>query len=130
MSHRSASVVASHGKGIMVGLSARSAMDPNAFGPPGWDTRSRAIAGGMLGGLAGFVYGEHLLARAMGRRLAIAMPGGAVLWRMAAHGAALAGLVAGGNALWNRAMRGLELGALSTRLVEPGSRRVNSRAAG
>jgi hypothetical protein len=95
-----------------------------AVSPPRWDTRSSALAGGFAGGVTGFVYGEHVLARAIGRRLAIALPGGVLVWRMAAHGAAMAGLVAGGHALWNRAMRGLEPGALSTRVVEPGRTRM------
>lgn len=119
MSQHSALVIGPHDKATFVGnRSARSAMDQNAVSPPKWDTRSSAIAGGLVGGLAGFVYGEHLLARAIGRRLAVAMPGGAPVWRVAAHGAAVAGLMAGGRTLWNRAMRGLEPGALSTRVAD------------
>jgi hypothetical protein len=87
------------------------------LGQTPWDTRSSAIAGGIVGGLAGFVYGEHLLARTTGRHLATVMPGGARLWRMAAHGAAMAGLVAGCHALWTRAMGGLEPGPLAMRAV-------------
>lgn len=123
MSHRSASVIGSHdNRTIARSPWAHSETDLSTVGQAPWDTRSSAIAGGMVGGsLAGFVYGERLLARTIGCRLATAMPGGSLLWRMAAHGAALAGLAAGGHAIWNRAMRGLDPGALSTRLVEPGS---------
>ncbi len=124
MSHRAVPVVVSHDHATIGGPpSARSAIDVSAVGQAPWDRRSRAIAGGIVGGLAAFMYGEHLLAGALGRRLAREMRGGPLLWRMAAHGAALTGLLAGSNALWKRAMRGLDPGALSPRRVEPGPHR-------
>ena len=61
------------------------------------------VAAGVVGGLAGAGYGEHVLADLAGRRLAAVLPGGPELWRLAGH----AGFLAGAGA---RGLRGLAPG--------------------
>ena len=73
--------------------------------------RSLLVALGVEGGLAAAAYAEHALALAVGTRLATALPGGPLVWRLAAHGATAGVLVAGTSALWTRSMRRIEAGA-------------------
>jgi uncharacterized membrane protein len=73
--------------------------------------RSLAIAGGVVGALAGAAYGEHALTATAGRRLASGLPGGAQLWKLAGHAASLGLLGAAGVSFYGRAMRKIEAGA-------------------
>ena len=73
--------------------------------------RSVLVALGVEGGLAAAAYAEHALALAVGTRLATALPGGPLVWRLVAHGATAGVLVAGTSALWTRAMHRIETGA-------------------
>jgi uncharacterized membrane protein len=72
--------------------------------------RSLAVAGGVVGGLAGLAYGEQALAALVGRRLASVLPGGPELWKPTTHGATLALLGSGAYALYSRAMHRIEAG--------------------
>lgn len=74
------------------------------------NVRSIAVAGGVVGGLAGLAYGEHALAGLLGRRLASVLPGGPQLWKLAGHGVTLALLGSGAVAVYGRAMRKIEAG--------------------
>ena len=76
---------------------------------PPWP-RSLGIAGGVVVGLAGAGYAEHLLAGLAGRGLAAVLPGQPETWRLAGHGGCLLLLGAGAYALWGRAMRRIEAG--------------------
>jgi uncharacterized membrane protein len=71
---------------------------------------SLAVATGVVGGLTGVAYGEHLLADLLGRRLAAVLPGPRELWRLAGHTGFLAGLGLVASSLWHRAMRQIEAG--------------------
>lgn len=77
-------------------------------GPPA--LRSLAVAAGLVGGLAGGAYGEHLLADMAGRRVARLMPAPPAVGRVLGHGAFLAALGVGVSSFWHRAMRRLEAG--------------------
>ena len=72
--------------------------------------RSLTIAGGVVGGMTGAAYAEHLLTEQFGRRMAAALPGPVEAWRLLGHGALLVMLGAGGSALWHRVMRRIEAG--------------------
>ena len=72
--------------------------------------RSLAVAGGIVGGLAGLGYVEHVLATLAGRGLASVLPGGPQLWKLAGHGAALALLGGEAYSFYGRAMRKIEAG--------------------
>jgi uncharacterized membrane protein len=72
--------------------------------------RSLAVASGLVGGLAGGAYGEHLLADVAGRRVARLVPVPPAVGRVAGHGAFLAALGIGVSSFWHRAMRRLEAG--------------------
>ena len=72
--------------------------------------RSLGVAGGVVGGLAGLAYGEHVLATLAGRGLASVLPGGPQLWKLAGHGVTLALLGSGAVAVYGRAMRKIEAG--------------------
>ena len=78
--------------------------------------RSLAVAGGVVGVMSVVGYGEHVLAGQVGRRLAAVLPGGAQVWRLAAHGASLTLVAAGASSLWARGMRKIEA---STSADEP-----------
>ena len=69
--------------------------------------RSVAVAAGLVGGLAGGAYGEHLLADVVGRPCCPAPP---AVGRVVGHGAFLAALGVGVSSFWHRAMRRLEAG--------------------
>ncbi|HEY6746944.1 MAG TPA: alpha/beta-hydrolase family protein [Mycobacteriales bacterium] len=82
--------------------------------------RSLAVAGGVVGGLAGLGYGEHALAGLLGRRLASVLPGGPQLWKLTGHGATLAVLGSGVVTVYGRAMRRIETGTSApVPVVEP-----------
>jgi hypothetical protein len=70
--------------------------------------RSLAVAGGVVGALAGVGYGEHAASSAVGRLLASALPGGPQLWKLAGHGASLGLIGAAGVTFYGRAMRKIE----------------------
>jgi hypothetical protein len=72
--------------------------------------RSLAVASGLVGGLAGGAYGEHLLADLVGRRVARLLPVPPAAGRVVGHGAFLAALGIGVSSFWHRAMRRLEAG--------------------
>jgi uncharacterized membrane protein len=72
--------------------------------------RSMAVAGGIVGGVAGAAHAERLLAGQFARRAADKLPGPAAMWRVLGHGASLIGLAAGASAFWHRTMRQLEAG--------------------
>jgi uncharacterized membrane protein len=76
---------------------------------PSW-LRSLAVAGGVVGALAGAGYGEHAASSAVGKWLAAALPGGPQLWKLAGHGASLGLLGAAGVTFYGRAMRKIEAG--------------------
>jgi uncharacterized membrane protein len=76
---------------------------------PSW-LRSLAVAGGVVGALAGVGYGEHAASSAVGKWLASALPGGPQLWKLAGHGASLGLLGAAGVTFYGRAMRKIEAG--------------------
>ena len=71
-------------------------------------SRSFAIAGAVIGGLTAAAYGEHWATSAAGRRLAVWLPGGPQLWKLAGHGAFFGLLAAGVSNLWGRGMRKIE----------------------
>jgi uncharacterized membrane protein len=73
--------------------------------------RSVAIAGGVVGALAGVAYGEHAVASTAGNRLASALPGGPQLWKLAGHAASLGLLGTAGVTFYGRAMHKIEAGA-------------------
>jgi uncharacterized membrane protein len=88
--------------------------DPAAFPAAGTAPSalpSISVAGGVVGALTGLAYGEHLVADAVGRRLAAYLPGGPQVWRLVGHGACLAALGIGASSLYGRAMRKIEAGA-------------------
>ena len=72
--------------------------------------RSLALAGTVVGGLAGVAYAEHALATTLGRRLATVLPGGTAVWRLAGHATCLGALAVTASSVWGRAMRRLEAG--------------------
>ena len=74
-------------------------------------SRSLLLSAGVEGGLAAAAYAEHLLAGAVGTRLANRLPGGPQTWRLVMHGATLGLLATGTSVMWARAMRGIEAGA-------------------
>jgi uncharacterized membrane protein len=79
--------------------------------------RSLAVATGVVGGLTGIAYAEHLLASLMGRRMAALLPGSTEVWRLAGHAACLALLAAGASSFYGRAMRRIEAGTSADRPV-------------
>ena len=99
------------GLAIAVAVDRRRRVEPE----PGWRDpdpaplgRSVLVAGGVEGALALLAYAEHLLATGAGERLAMLLPGGPQVWRLAAHTASLGALAGGTWALWTRAMRSVE----------------------
>jgi len=102
------------GLGVAYVLDRRRAVAPEdaaaalVSGPS--DLRSLAMAGGVVGALAGFAYGEHLLASLAGRGLASVLPGGAELWKLTGHATALALLGGVASTVYGRAMRKIEAG--------------------
>ena len=80
-------------------------------------SRSLLVAGGVEGGLAALAYSEHLLASAVGRRLATRFPGGPQVWRLATHAASVGALAAGTSVVWSRAMHSIEEGAAAEESV-------------
>jgi uncharacterized membrane protein len=72
--------------------------------------RSLAVAAGLVGGLAGGAYGEHLLADLTGRQVSKVLPGPPEVGRVVGHGAFLAALTLGVSSLWHRAMQRIEAG--------------------
>jgi hypothetical protein len=72
--------------------------------------RSLAIAGGVVGALAGVGYAEHAASSALGRWLASVLPGGPQLWKLAGHGVSLGLLGTAGVTFYGRAMRKIEAG--------------------
>jgi Alpha/beta-hydrolase family/Alpha/beta-hydrolase family N-terminus len=77
--------------------------------PPSW-LRSVGVAAGVVGGLAGAGYGEHLIAGVAGRGLSAALPGEQQLWRLAGHAGCIVLLGGAALAVWGRAMRRIEAG--------------------
>jgi uncharacterized membrane protein len=73
--------------------------------------KSLAIAGGVVGALAGAAYGEHAAAATAGRQLSSALPGGPQLWKLAGHAVSFGLLGAAGVTFYGRAMRKIEAGA-------------------
>ncbi|MEO8519031.1 MAG: alpha/beta-hydrolase family protein [Dermatophilaceae bacterium] len=73
--------------------------------------QSLAVAGGVVGALAGIGYGEHAASSALGRWLASVLPGGPQLWKLAGHGASLGLLGTAGVTIYGRAMVKIETGA-------------------
>jgi uncharacterized membrane protein len=73
--------------------------------------RSLAVAGCVMGALAGAAYGEHAMTSLTGRRLSAALPGGPQLWKLAGHAAALGLLASAGVSFYGRGMRRIEAGA-------------------
>ncbi|MFL6130949.1 MAG: alpha/beta-hydrolase family protein [Mycobacteriales bacterium] len=74
---------------------------------------SLALAGGVVGTMAGGGYAEHALATLLGHRLAAVLPGGPHIWRIAGHGACAGALVAAASGVWGRAMRRIEGGTVT-----------------
>jgi uncharacterized membrane protein len=72
--------------------------------------RSLAVSGGVVGGMTGLAYAEHLLTDQFSRRMAAALHGPVEAWRVLGHAALLVALGAGGSALWHRAMHRIEAG--------------------
>ena len=72
--------------------------------------RSLAIAGGVVGALAGAAYSEHVASSAVGKVLASVLPGGPQLWKLAGHGVSLGLLGTAGVSFYGRAMRKIEAG--------------------
>jgi uncharacterized membrane protein len=72
--------------------------------------RSLAVAGGVVGALAGLAYGEHAASSALGKLLASVLPGGPQLWKLTGHGVSLGLLGAAGFTFYGRAMRKIEAG--------------------
>src|SRR4029078_9737837 len=70
---------------------------------PSW-VRSLAVAGGVVGALAGIGYGEHAASSRVGKLLASALPGGPQLWKLAGHGLSLGLLGAAAGSFYGRAM--------------------------
>jgi uncharacterized membrane protein len=106
---------------VPVGLAAafvlerRRVLAPDQDGPevaPPSPVRSLALAGGAMAGLVGAAYAEHALATWVGRRLATSLPGGALLWRLAGHGACSGALAVAASSVWGRAMRRIEAGTV------------------
>jgi uncharacterized membrane protein len=85
--------------------------------PPADRLRSFAVAGGVVGGLAGLGYVEHLVASAGGQRLASVLPGGPHLWKLAGHGTTFVLLAAVVNAVYARAMQRIEQGTATLQPV-------------
>ena len=75
--------------------------------------RSLAVAAGLVGGLAGSAYGEHLVADLAGRRVGHLLPVPPAAGRVVGHGAFLAALGIGVSALWQRAMQRIEAGTVA-----------------
>jgi uncharacterized membrane protein len=80
-----------------------------AYATPGW-LRSLAVAGGVVGALAGAGYGEHAASTGVGKVLASVLPGGPQLWKLAGHGVSLGLLGAAGVSFYGRAIRKIEAG--------------------
>jgi uncharacterized membrane protein len=94
---------------------------PTEDGGPLSAVPSLAVAAGVVGGVAGAAYGEHLVVRAVGRGMSAVLPGPPALWRLAGHGAVLAGFASGVTVLWHRFVQRLEAGTTEdVPVIEPG----------
>jgi len=107
------------GLAVTYALERRRVREPAAPVPPGAGSGSPrpvlslALAGGVVGTMAGGAYAEHMLATLVGHRLAAVLPGGPQVWRIAAHGACAGALVGAASGVWSRAMRRIEAGTVT-----------------